>query len=371
MFFYAEHNVNIATATARLMPDGTGKIHMVGTHAACTGKNSAYSVVRAAMQSLIDLGVKTVALSTDDFRLPAIRTYTALGFKPFYEPDDQEMIDRWTAVFEKINAFRKPDRTPIPLWPDRDAPFTGECGDQAQPSLTPFVAEGSRGAVIVCPGGGYSIKASHEGAPVARMLALAGISAFVLDYRVQPFPSLDTPIADALRAVRLVRSMGYEKVAILGFSAGGHLAGMAASFYDAGNPDSPDPVERLSSRPDAFVSCYGATSLYEFRLSPWSRQLLGDKGTDAGTLVHYSAESHVTDDTPPAFIWQTSDDPVVPVTCALSLAKALTAHGVPHEMHLFPHGPHGIGLAGNYPDASQWAGLCQKWLLDSGFGAKQ
>ncbi len=91
-------------------------------------------------------------------------------------------------------------------------------------------------------------------------------------------------------------------------------------------------------------------------------------GADLRTLPRWSAECLVTPDTPPAFIWHTADDPVVTVACALDLAKALTAHGVTHETHIFPHGAHGLGLAGDMEDVSQWAPLCQKWLLSLGFG---
>ena len=104
----------------------------------------------------------------------------------------------------------------IPLWPT-EAPFTAESPEQAQPSITDYKVEGSRGAGVVCPGGAYAMKADHEGGPIAEMLNEAGVSAYVLDYRVAPCHHL-APLTDALRAIRVVRSMGYEKVGILGFS---------------------------------------------------------------------------------------------------------------------------------------------------------
>lgn len=227
----------------------------------------------------------------------------------------------------------------------------------------PYTVDGAKGAVIVCPGGGYAIKAYHEGAPIARAINEFGISAYVLDYRVQPFTSVDTPIGDGQRAVRLLRSLGYEKVAILGFSAGGHLCSMAATGYDAGDPDAEDPVERFSSRPDAFVPCYGATSYYRFRKNPAGIIGAGDRQTTA----RYSAECRVTDDTPPAFIWHTADDQTVPVECAYDLAGALTAHGVLCEMHIFLHGPHGLGQASGYEDVQTWMPLLGQWLNGLGF----
>ena len=314
-----------------------------------------------------DLGLKECLLSTDDWRLPAIRTYLELGFEPDYDEADGVSKARWAAVREKLAAYRKPSHEPMRLWPVGESPDLAACGGQ-EPALIPFPVEGSRGAVIVCPGGGYTHLAPHEGQPIARMINAAGVSAFVLMYRIKPFPGLETPLAEAKRAIRLARSMGYEKVGILGFSAGGHLAGMAATLYDLGDPEAGDPLERLSARPDAFVPCYGATSLWHFKGNGWPGMLLETKTPDAKELIHYSAECGVTADTPPAFIWHTADDPVVPVACALDLAKALAAKGVPHELHIFPHGRHGLGLAEELEDVAQWAPLCQKWLLSLGFG---
>lgn len=362
-FFASYGNVDIATTTARILEDGTGCIHMVGTHASWTGLGAARYTVLAALKILQDAGVVDCYLKTDDFRKPAIKIYKEMGFIPYYEAGDQEMIERWQTIERDMAAYVKKERQPIALWPDGEAPDSAVCAPQAQPSLMPFPVEGSKGAVIVCPGGGYVTKAYHESAPIARSLNAMGFSAYVLDYRVQPFSSVDTPIGDGLRAVRLLRSLGYEKVAILGFSAGGHLCSMAATGYDAGHPEADDPIERFSSRPDAFVPCYGATSYYHFR-----RSAAGVIGAgDQQAVTRYSAECRVTGDTPPAFIWHTADDPVVPVECAYDLARALSSHGVLCEMHIFPHGPHGLGQASGYGDVQTWLPLLGKWLRGQGF----
>ena len=136
------------------------------------------------------------------------------------------------------------DHETIKLWPG-DAPYTQDSPGQRQPSLLPYPVDGAKGAVVICPGGGYCMKADHEGRDIAKMLNEAGVAAYVLDYRVKPC-HYEAPLSDAKRAIRLVRSMGYEKVAILGFSAGGHLCCAAATLYDAGDPESDDPIERLS-----------------------------------------------------------------------------------------------------------------------------
>ena len=252
------------------------------------------------------------------------------------------------------------------LWPG-EAPYEAQCGGQARPSLKAFPVQGRKGAVIVIPGGGYTHKAAHEGDPVARMVNEAGVSAFVLDYRVAPCPH-EAPLTDAQRAVRVVRTMGYEKVAVLGFSAGGNLACCAATLYGAGNPDDADPVERLSSRPDGLISCYSVVSLTENTHVGSLCALLGEQVVDVRLARRYSAERHVTPDSPPAFIWHTADDAAVPVENSLSLAAAYSRCGVPFELHVFPHGRHGLGLATQEePVVAQWAALCQRWLKESGY----
>lgn len=250
----------------------------------------------------------------------------------------------------------------IYLWKE-DAPYTQFSPLQAQPSVTEYAVPGSRGAVVVVPGGGYCMKADHEGAPIAEMLNQAGVSAYVLDYRVKPCHML-APLSDAKRAIRLVRSMGYEKVAILGFSAGGHLTCTAATLYDAGDPDAADPLERLSSRPDAFIPCYAVVSFGAYTHGGSRESLLGQENANNWELVRkFSNELHITPDTPEAFIWHTAADQAVPVENSLNLALALSAQGVPYEMHIFPQGRHGLGLAEEFEDVKQWAPLLQKWLV--------
>lgn len=250
----------------------------------------------------------------------------------------------------------------IYLWKE-DAPYTQFSPLQAQPSVTEYAVPGSRGAVVVVPGGGYCMKADHEGAPIAEMLNQAGVSAYVLDYRVKPCHML-APLSDAKRAIRLVRSMGYEKVAILGFSAGGHLTCTAATLYDAGDPDAADPLERLSSRPDAFIPCYAVVSFGAYTHGGSRESLLGQENANNWELVRkFSNELHITPDTPEAFIWHTAADQAVPVENSLNLALALSAQGVPYEMHIFPQGQHGLGLAEEFEDVKQWAPLLQKWLV--------
>lgn len=254
----------------------------------------------------------------------------------------------------------------IRLWPEGRAPYAGACAGQAEPTLAAFPADGMRGAVVICPGGGYKRKAPHEGKPVARMLREAGISAFVLDYRVAPRP-FEAPLADALRAVRTVRAMGYERVAVLGFSAGAHVACCAATLYDAGDPNAGDELERLSARPDALISCYGVVSMLQYAHLGSIGQLLGENAGSVVLRKHFSAELNITPDTPPAFIWHTAEDASVPVENSLNLAAAYSRNGVPFELHVFPRGRHGLGLAAGTPGACRWPELCVRWLQEQGY----
>ena len=253
------------------------------------------------------------------------------------------------------------------LWPG-DAPYTQDSPGQAQPSLAAYPAEGARGVVVVVPGGGYVMKADHEGAPIARMLNSQGIAAYVLDYRVRPCHRL-APWSDAARAIRLVRSMGYQKVGILGFSAGGNLCCTAATHFDAGDPENADPVERFSSRPDVFMPCYAVASFGQYTHLDSLKSLLGGDWENEEIARWYSAEENVTADTPPAFIWHTAQDGAVPVQNSLNLARALSDHGVLYEMHIYEKGHHGIGLGAEIGPAAGWGNALCRYLLEKGFGA--
>ena len=384
IFIAQQHSQPTATASAWHDPQlgpHTGVLHWVATHPTAVGTGLGRAVIAAALNKLRELGYTRAMLITDDFRLPAIKLYKEFGFRPVYDAaerydpecrpqseDEAAQAARraeWAEVERGLQGLKsiKPER--IWLWPDGAPMFNPEYG-QEQPSLTAFPVEGSKGAVVVCPGGGYVMKASHEGAPIARMLNQAGISAYVLDYRVAPYV-MPAPILDANRAIRVVRSMGYERVGILGFSAGGHLTGMAGTMYDAGDPDSPDPIERLSSRPDAFVPCYAVVSLAAFTHFGSRLNIMGEDANNWKALRAMSAELRVTEDTPPCFMWHTAEDNAVPVENSLNLAEACVKNGVPVELHIFPKGAHGLGLAGG-THAGQWTRLCQNWLLSLGFG---
>jgi acetyl esterase/lipase len=244
--------------------------------------------------------------------------------------------------------------------------------DQPVPTLTPFRVSSSSltSAVVVLPGGGYGMKAAHEAAPVAQWLNGLGISAFVLDYRVAPYRH-PIPLLDARRAIQYVRSRAAEwaidpnKMGILGFSAGGHLASTVGTHFESlSQPE--DAVAQESFIPNAMILCYpvitfiGPTHIGSmenlFGLNP-SRTL----------LEQLSNETQVTPETPPTFLWHTADDDAVPVENSLSFARSLNTCHVPFEIHVFAHGDHGVGLAQGHPYAEPWTSLCEKWLQNLGY----
>lgn len=258
----------------------------------------------------------------------------------------------------------------IPLWEEGAPGFDDRDPMQIQPNIVFVPAQNTdeqRGTIVVAHGGGFVCHAGHEGFHVALRFAEMGFNTAILTYRLVPYSRRDA-MADMSRAIRLIRSRQAElgvtdKVAVLGFSAGGMLSGNCATHYDRGNPDAADPVERFSSRPDAAVLCYGAFATVAFPVGIM-RSTFGDP--DRAEKLYLAPENNVTADTPPFFIWQTiSDDP----RNAFVLGKALTEAGVPFDLHCFETGHHGVGLADGHDDEGfsddhlkKWADLCSSWL---------
>jgi acetyl esterase/lipase len=263
----------------------------------------------------------------------------------------------------------------ILLWP-AGAPGALGQDDRDKPAITVYMPANTTGpmtAVIIAPGGSYrSLSMNKEGRAPANYLNALGIAAFVLRYRLGPTYHHPIELGDAQRAIRTVRSRAGEwhiatdRIGIMGFSAGGHLASSASTHFDSGKPDASDLIERVSSRPDFAVLGYPVISLIE----PWTHQgskrnLLGDNA-DLALARSLSSDTQVTASTPPAFIYHTNADPVVPVENAVAYFLALRKAGVPAEMHVFKDGPHGTGLALEDPALSAWPALLTSWLRVSG-----
>ncbi|MET1085739.1 MAG: alpha/beta hydrolase [Arthrobacter sp.] len=228
---------------------------------------------------------------------------------------------------------------------------------------------GERPAVLVLPGGGYGHHAEHEAEPVAEWLAGLGIHGFVLRYRAAP-DRHPAPLEDAKQAMLQIRGGSHRlavdprRVGVLGFSAGGHLAATLSTAVATGSAglDIPDAV------PDLTVLCYPVVSCTHELHQGSVDNLLGQSPSEA-LLAELSAELQVTAETPPAFVWHTADDAVVPVSHSLGYTAALLNAGVAAELHVFPEGLHGLGLAEEQPGADQWPALCAGWLDRAGWTA--
>lgn len=233
------------------------------------------------------------------------------------------------------------------------------------PTIEAYPAQ-SKGAVVIFPGGGYSGRAEHEGAVIAKWLQSNGITAFVVEYRVSPY-SHPAEISDAMRAVRFVRHyadvyrIDKDKIAVMGFSAGGHLAGSASVHYDKPMYERTDEVDDESAKPNASILCYPVIDMYEYR-HDGSRMCLIGENPRPEEKDFMSLYKQVTPDTPPAFLWHTAEDSAVPIENTLLYADALAKAKVPFEVHIYPYGHHGLGLAPDMPHVAQWQQSLCNWL---------
>lgn len=257
------------------------------------------------------------------------------------------------------------------LWPG-GAPGAQGNEDIDQPTIAPYVVPAGRGtgtAVVVCPGGGYrNLAMDHEGDQVAKWLNSIGVSAFVLKYRLGPKYHHPIELGDAQRAIRTVRAKAAEyrvmpdRIGIMGFSAGGHLASTAGTHFDAGNASATDPIDRMRSRPDFLVLGYPVISFTTQYTHKGSLQnLLGDN-PDPKLVESLSNELQVTAQTPPTFLFHTTADTTVPVENSVLFYLALRKAGVPAEMHIYERGPHGLGLAPFDEALSSWPSRLAAWL---------
>ena len=262
-------------------------------------------------------------------------------------------------------------RGKMPLWDNvelKENAVNTDC-----PSIELFLLDGNDPypAMLIAPGGGYSHRAEHEAYPVAQWLNSIGISAIVLHYRVAPF-SHPIPLVDAQRAIRMVRyhapewNLDPNRIGILGFSAGGHLASTSGTHFDLGNRQAEDPIERISSRPDVMVLCYPVITMGEYTHEGSRNNLLGESPS-MEMIQLLSSESQISKDTPPTFLWHTADDAAVDVENSLLFTSMLNRHKIPFELHVFESGRHGLGMAEEHPEAKAWPGLCEAWLRKRGF----
>jgi acetyl esterase/lipase len=273
----------------------------------------------------------------------------------------------------------------IRLWPGTPPEAKGDtCNDI--PALTVFgprEGTGNGSAVIIFPGGAYvHLAGDLEGREVADWFTARGFHAFILSYRLSSNGYLlPIPLLDARRAIQTVRARAADyhispnRIVVIGFSAGGHLAALAGTQFTAGSPDADDsaqdPIARASSRPDYLVLGYpwlDAITLDTTFLSYCKEfNLLGDKADQCDALrAKYDPVLFVTKDTPPTFIYHTFNDKTASVEPSIEFYQALVKAGVPSELHVFRDGKHGSGLGRGDPALDQWPNLLENWLRAQG-----
>lgn len=260
---------------------------------------------------------------------------------------------------------------PVPLWPEK---VPGAIGEEEPDTPTvrihlPPQDKSCGTAVVICPGGGYGIIAmDHEGSQIANWFNSQGVTALVLRYRLGPKYHHPIPLNDVQRAIRYTRAnaeklgISPHRVGVMGFSAGGHLASTVATHFDAGNKEAADPVDRFSCRPDFAILGYPVVSLTaEFAHKGSARNLLGET-PDQKLLELLSNDLQVTAQTPPTFMFHTSEDTGVPPENSVAFYMALRKAKVPAELHIYQQGPHGVGLAPGDPVLNTWKERLFDWL---------
>lgn len=242
-------------------------------------------------------------------------------------------------------------------------------------------------AVIIFPGGAYGVLAwEKEGQAYAEFLNRHGIAGIVVKYPLGSlfghFARHPAMLNAAQRSIRLIRSNAKKlnidphKIGVMGSSAGGHLAGLCAVCESAGKPDSADPAERVSARPDFAVLCYPVVSMEAPCTHRLSRSNLVGDTPDPELLKQLSLERRITKNAPPMFVWLTLEDRTVDPENSRLLEAALRKNGVIYEVHFYPHGPHGMGLLNGserkkYPEAAVWPSQLLKFFEQIGIAAKE
>lgn len=229
-------------------------------------------------------------------------------------------------------------------------------------------------AVVICPGGGYwGVAYDIEGTEIAKFLNTKGIAGFVLKYRMPGAGSVvarnEAPLQDAKRAIRMVRAnaekwnLSEDKIGVMGFSAGGHLASTLGTHYNSEDNFEKDSTDSFSAKPDFMVLVYPVITMKEPYVHQGSRNNLLGENPDEEMIEYYSNETQITEDTPPTFLVHATDDDGVPVENSLMFFQALKENGVSAEMHIYPEGGHGFNLAIGRGHLQGWTGRLYDWLL--------
>lgn len=258
----------------------------------------------------------------------------------------------------------------IPLWEKDKIPLWNKNIAENEPSIIPYLIEDgiSRGAVIICAGGNYGWKEPLEAFHHAKWLNEIGVHAFILDYRVTPYTAIHALI-DIQRAVRFLRynadkfKINTNHVAVMGFSAGGHLSAMLSEQFDLGDINAIDPIERFSCRPDAQILCYPGITFHTFD-HDFLKTILGENYTDTD-LNRTSLHLNVKKDMPPLFFWGTQNDFLFETW--LPFFSAVNKKNVPLTIHIYPNGEHSFGRERKHSIWKNWSASCEDWLAKLGF----
>jgi len=278
-------------------------------------------------------------------------------------------------LFTGIPAVRAVEPVVENLWPGQ-VPLQNAEQTAEDPTLTIYLADkqtNTGAAVVILPGGGYwNLALDHEGHQIAEWLNSFGVSGIIVTYRRGTGSGFPVPLTDAQRAIRTVRyraedwAINPDKIGVMGFSAGGHLASTTGTHFDLGQKDASDLIEAKSCRPDFMILVYPVITMDdEFTHKGSKRNLLGEQ-PDPELVTLMCNEKQITADTPPTFLILSNSDKVVPSENSVLFYLGLRKAGVPAEMHIFENGKHGFGLAPENPYLSEWPQLCQNWLTARG-----
>lgn len=280
----------------------------------------------------------------------------------------QEVIELWPEGVPGLRADASPERME-----------NNRVSNVHVPSLTVFPAPADKAtgaAVIICPGGGYvRLSMENEGTSAARWFNSIGVTAFVLRYRMVEYGH-PAPLRDALRAVRLVRSRAADfavqpdRIGMIGFSAGGHLAASAGTLFDGAEGRTGAALDAVSGRPDFLLLMYPVITMETPHTHRGSRDALLGREATPDLIQSMSLHTRVTKETPPTFLVHTQEDRGVPADNSILFYQALTAAGVPAELHIFEKGPHGFGMRSDLGPTSRWIDRAEDWMRARGLLTK-